>query len=362
MQYFSHFNLSIRSFFIRIAVRSGERELAIVSWYTVVVAELALAFALGSWHISYMLLSAVSIVGSSVLVSWLYHHAQVTQQGLERRVCELSLLNELSELLQSCKQIDEVHEVVQLVGKTLLPGYTILITTALKGMPFEEQNAELSTRYVPLKIYEAELGVMAVSTHYDDTEIRATMVSLLAIIAEYVALAIFNIQAREQLYLQATRDGLTGVYNRRFMEEAIQREVAEMGRTGYPLSLLMVDIDYFKRINDQYGHSYGDQVLINVAQIIASKVRPFDVVCRYGGEEFLLLLPNTAPSTALARAEELRLTVSELVHSANTAEQITVSVGVTTLMQGTSSAALLKRVDQALYQAKAAGRNCVKRA
>jgi diguanylate cyclase (GGDEF)-like protein len=361
MSYVSPFNLFLRSLLPRKILAVNKRKLAIIVWYFSIGAGVIGSLALKHWPLSCMLFLIVLIPGSATLISWLYYQAQTTQKSLEKRVCELSLLNELSELLQSCKEVKEVQEVVTLVGQALLPGYQIVLTNALKGMPAFEHNGEGYTRYVPLKLQEVELGVMAISTSDDDIPFRASVMALGDIMADYIALALFNIRSRDQLYIQATRDGLTGIYNRRYMQEALYRELAHLSRSGQPLSVLMLDIDYFKQLNDTYGHDYGDTILIKVAQVLASNVRTHDIVARYGGEEFFILLPHTSSSTALARAEALRMAVSEIGYSIGNIT-LTCSIGVATAIQETTSEALLKRADVALYQAKGAGRNCVKRA
>lgn len=160
---------------------------------------------------------------------------------------------------------------------------------------------------------------------------------------------------------QAIRDGLTGLYNRRYLDETLEREAARARREGSPLSLVMIDIDHFKRVNDTFGHQLGDEALRQLAATLAADVRIEDVACRYGGEEFLILLPNMPLSAAAARAEAWRRKVEGLVvrHDGNDV-RISISVGVAACPEhGSTPDELTRCADQALYVAKAGGRNRV---
>ena len=166
---------------------------------------------------------------------------------------------------------------------------------------------------------------------------------------------------QNQLKDQVDRDPLTGLFNRRHLAATMDRELARCARDDAPISAIMIDIDHFKQINDTHGHPVGDEVLKAVAAVLAQSLRAGDIACRYGGEEFLLLLPGTALETAKARAEsmvhrvaELRLQVQEL------ALEVQVSAGVAEApLNATDAATLIQQADAALYRAKAAGRNRV---
>ncbi len=168
---------------------------------------------------------------------------------------------------------------------------------------------------------------------------------------------------RLQVALQelAVRDGLTGLYNRRYLDETLEREVARARREGSPLSLVMMDIDHFKGVNDTYGHQVGDEVLRLLAATLLGDIRAEDVACRYGGEEFLILLPNMPFATALERAEAWRAEVAALdVRHGGFVLQFTVSLGVAAYPEhGKTPDDLTRCADQALYRAKAEGRNRV---
>jgi len=157
-------------------------------------------------------------------------------------------------------------------------------------------------------------------------------------------------------------DGLTGIANRRKFDEQLQASWMQCTRDQQPLSVLMLDVDYFKKYNDHYGHQMGDECLKSVAQCVEDTLRrPFDVVCRYGGEEFACVLPNTDPLGALHLAEQVLRRVGELKieHAqSDVAPYVTVSVGVATVVPDpkATAASLLERADRQLYAAKQAGR------
>lgn len=168
---------------------------------------------------------------------------------------------------------------------------------------------------------------------------------------------------RLQVALQelAVRDSLTGLYNRRYLDETLEREVSRARREGNPLALVMLDIDYFKRVNDTYGHQVGDEALRMLATTLLADVRTEDVACRYGGEEFLILLPNMPLETAIQRAEAWRQAIEELsVALGNFHITFTISLGVAAYPEhGKTPDDLTRCADQALYRAKHEGRNQV---
>lgn len=166
---------------------------------------------------------------------------------------------------------------------------------------------------------------------------------------------------REKLREQANRDSLTGLFNRRYLEGTLERERARCWREGAPLTMLMIDVDHFKMVNDDYGHQAGDEVLRVFGKLLLENARTEDIVCRYGGEEFLLVLPKMPLDIALDRATQLLKIVQETSVSYGEMHiRTTVSIGVaTTPAHAGSAEALLKCADKALYQAKAGGRNRV---
>jgi diguanylate cyclase (GGDEF)-like protein len=157
------------------------------------------------------------------------------------------------------------------------------------------------------------------------------------------------------------RDGLTGVYNRRFLENRLEEECARHTRYARGFSVIMFDIDFFKKVNDTHGHLCGDLILKNISGKIASMIRKTDFLARYGGEEFCCLLPETVLASAVLLAERFRTTIAEMKHVYQGMEiSVTVSLGVAEMKAGLPSfEALLKKADEALYEAKRAGRNRV---
>jgi diguanylate cyclase (GGDEF)-like protein len=160
--------------------------------------------------------------------------------------------------------------------------------------------------------------------------------------------------------VQAVRDPLTGLYNRRYMQEFLDRELHLARRKRRPLAVMMLDLDYFKRYNDNFGHSAGDQALAAVGETLLRCVRAEDVVCRYGGEEFALILPECSLRQATVRAEEICRRIRENRALPDQPGVLTVSIGVAAFDETTDRVdLLLKFADDALYQAKGAGRDRV---
>ncbi len=179
-------------------------------------------------------------------------------------------------------------------------------------------------------------------------------------VAEAMALALANLKLRETLRNQAIRDGLTGLFNRRYLEETLDRELSRGRRSGAPMGVIMLDLDHFKEYNDTFGHNAGDELLCALGQLIQDEVRKEDIACRYGGEEFLLIMPGAPMEIALERANELNLSVKQL-HTQNTSlKRITISAGVAIFPEhGATGKEVIRAADAALYRAKAEGRDRV---
>lgn len=191
-------------------------------------------------------------------------------------------------------------------------------------------------------------------------------ISLFAFILGTSAIAVSyghtNRKQLEQIRDLSIRDSLTGLYNRRYMEETFDREIERAQRSGQKLSVIMTDVDRFKRINDTFGHVIGDLVLANVARIIVDNTRKSDIICRYGGDEFILILPECARQEARDRAEAIRKLAaqSELELEGKCVKEITLSFGISEMPEnGQTRAELIEAADQALYQSKQSGRNRV---
>lgn len=156
------------------------------------------------------------------------------------------------------------------------------------------------------------------------------------------------------------RDQLTGAFNRRYLDNRLIEEFKRCERYGSPLSVAMIDIDYFKKVNDQHGHEAGDRVLAEVAARLTDSVRKTDCLVRYGGEEFCCILPETGLDSARLFAERFRCAIEQLtVKAVGTELRVTISLGVAQLKEGDSPSSLLKRADEGLYDAKQSGRNKV---
>lgn len=184
----------------------------------------------------------------------------------------------------------------------------------------------------------------------------------LAGLAEMSSMWLATLNLRTRLEKESIHDGLTNLFNRRFMEIALKRELRLAVRRESELSLLMLDIDHFKRFNDTFGHEAGDRVLRELAEVLSASVREEDIVCRYGGEEFLLILPCMGTDESYLRAEAIRKNVNmlRLEFQGKGAQEITVSIGVSAYPQaGQTADELIRAADQALYRAKESGRNRV---
>jgi diguanylate cyclase (GGDEF)-like protein len=186
--------------------------------------------------------------------------------------------------------------------------------------------------------------------------------SLLRVFAEYLALALSNLKLRDTLRQQSIRDPLTGLFNRRYLEETLALEIERAKRHNGPFSVMMLDLDHFKQFNDTYGHEAGDTVLEVLGGFLQRQVRGGDIACRYGGEEFALILPGAALEVAHKRAEQLcgGVRTIALEYKGQSLGPLTVSVGVATFpTHGESAELVLHAADTALYQAKHEGRGRV---
>lgn len=212
--------------------------------------------------------------------------------------------------------------------------------------PLSAQGETLGIMYL-----EAEDRKTANAPYFDDD---------LSVLTETIALTLANVRLRESLQWQSMRDPLTGLFNRRYLEEAWQLESARAARIGHPIAVLMIDIDHFKRFNDRFGHESGDQVLKMLAEVLQTNTRAGDVVARYGGEEFVVMLIGSALEEAAKRAEILRRAVKAMTvsYGADALGTVTISVGVATYPDfGGTLAQVTNAADAALYRAKHAGRD-----
>jgi diguanylate cyclase (GGDEF)-like protein/PAS domain S-box-containing protein len=342
-------------------------------------------------------------------------HEQLTRSmaELQQRTQDITRLGEMGELLQSCQSQTEAYQVVarflpQLFPLTVGALYTINSSrnlvesvTAWGGSVAGENvfspedcwalrrgrmHAVAKLDYgqrcnhvpasglsgylcIPLLAQGEGLGVLHLRVAADPAAQKTPSLlftdsgrRLANAVGEQIALAIANLRLRETLRQQSIRDGLTGLYNRRFLEESLERELRRAARSQHPLAVLMIDLDHFKRFNDTFGHDAGDALLRELGSLLQSHVRGSDIACRYGGEEFAVILPDAPIAAAQERADLIRKSAKHLDtrHHGQALGAITLSVGVAVFPDhGDAPFTLLRTADQALYRAKAAGRDCV---
>jgi diguanylate cyclase (GGDEF)-like protein len=244
-------------------------------------------------------------------------------------------------------------------GRAFLTGSAFLenrLRPTDAGPPLcQEAKSELS---LPLVALGTSVGVLVLDSAAEDAFDPLDMQSLESV-ADICAGAIQNARYFEQVRQLAYRDGLTSVFNRRYFETRILEEIARANRYENQVSVLMIDIDRFKELNDEFGHLLGDEVLRRMSALFTQHLRKSDVLCRYGGDEFAVLLPETDNEVAVNVAEKLRR-LGELCEFAGVPRPVTLSIGAASLpANGTTRDQLIKAADQALYSAKQSGRNRV---
>jgi diguanylate cyclase (GGDEF)-like protein len=331
-----------------------------------------------------------------------------TVQDLGERARTLTLLHELSDLLHGCDTLADALDVVALSAYALFPttsgalyvrrasGAELTLgstwgtlytpppvlaerrclalhhrrvhytpTGASRHICRHHRKRGQAHLCVPLLVRNETLGVIHLLDHsppHAEASLERDMQRDLArAMADQIGLALANIQLREELRRQALRDSLTGLYNRRYLDESFARELSRAERQNRPLSVLIIDIDYFKHFNDTWGHAAGDAILRDVGQLLEGSVRASDIAARAGGEEFVLVLPDAALPEAVLRAEQLRQAVCTLqVRHTPQLPPVTVSIGVAAFpLHGSHVDTLLQAADTALYAAKRDGRNQV---
>lgn len=334
-------------------------------------------------------------------------NAQLTNRvkELEQRNLEIMLLSEMSDFLQACLSVEEAKKVIAklipllfptLDGGVLFKNVTNNLIEAVTtwGQPNssqvitacecwalrrsrvhwlqDAQNGLLCQHFftnpkpaqslcVPMLAQGETLGLLYLSCQefgqFTDAKRR-----LARTVAEQIALALANIKLRENLRNQSIRDPLTGLYNRRYLEESLFRELSRAKRKQQSIGIIMLDVDHFKQFNDKFGHDAGDSVLKEVGKFLQEHTRQSDIACRYGGEEFILILPEASIDVLKERAEYLREGVKALnvTHCEQLLGKITISLGIACFPeQGMTGEALIKAADTALYRAKAEGRDRV---
>ena len=329
---------------------------------------------------------------------------------LEARTYQTTLLNEMGDLLQSCETSAEAIAVVSEFGPKLFPATTVgelyLFKSSRNALDREGQwgnatandpafapsacwalrkgqahwsevphgnivcshirpNGSPVHLCVPMIARGETLGILHLqhdaSINAED-DWRQGQKLLSGSVATQVALSLASLRSRETLRDQSIRDPLTGLFNRRFMQESLDREVLRAGRKGRPVAIIYLDIDHFKRFNDMFGHDAGDSVLRSMADLMRGFFRGDDVICRFGGEEFAVILPESSEMDAATRMKDFCTRVRRMVvvHHGRTLDSVTVSAGVAAFPKhGSSIEALLQAADQALYHSKTSGRDQV---
>jgi diguanylate cyclase (GGDEF)-like protein/PAS domain S-box-containing protein len=337
---------------------------------------------------------------------------RLSEERSARQAQEATKLTDLVDLLQSCQSVEEAYKVMQSALPTTLAcqsgalcvtnsSRNIVEAMAAWGEPLatektfrpndcwalrrsrihqvEHPESPLRCAHVsgcparghlcvPLMAHGETLGVLYLERQ-PAAQLLATLTSekdnlsrQAAEVAKRVSLALANLKLREALRAESIRDPLTGLFNRRYMEETLERELSRAARNEQPVSLLMLDLDHFKKFNDTFGHQAGDTLLRALGELLRKRTRGQDIACRYGGEEFALILSGASLDAARQRAELLREDLKQLIvkHAGEVLGNITVSTGISVFPNhGASAEELLRAADAALYRAKAEGRDQV---
>src|ERR1700675_2525434 len=243
---------------------------------------------------------------------------------------------------------------------SILSGSRTMVESDLRSATTMKFFAESASRLrIPLVSFGQALGVLALDSSQPDAFRDGDLESLESV-ADICATAIQNAHYVERVKQLAYLDGLTGIFNRRFFKLRFMEEIERARRYGTGMAVIMADIDEFKRLNDEFGHVLGDEVLRQVSSLFHQQVRKVDVVCRYGGEEFAILLTQVTPEQAITVAGKLRKMV-EGWQFPGVPRTVTISAGASAFPQhGTTRDGLVKAADSALYAAKQAGRNAVR--
>lgn len=334
-------------------------------------------------------------------------------QELQQRTTEITLLSELGSRLQACQTADEAYVEISIAADQLFPGWSggLYMISASRtvveavadwgkagkgervfaldecwalrlGRPqsFRREERWAPCRHidlenvaeslcVPLMSQGEALGILSLQRMRSEGEQQTATRSsgeaerrLAAVLAEQVGLALGNLRLRETLRNQSICDPLTGLFNRRYMEESLEREFSRANRKKSRVAIIMMDIDHFKRFNDTYGHQAGDALLRALGELLKKSTRGQDIACRYGGEEFAIVLCDTSLDGALQRSEILREQVKQMCveHANQLLGTISISMGVALYPDhGATIGDVMKAADQALYCAKREGRDRV---
>lgn len=333
------------------------------------------------------------------------HELEDLVQQLHMTQADSVVLQETSDLLNSAEDVDEAFEIVRRAADAVFPGWSGSLSAIMqhgglslvgqwgappwqdaefqlkdcwglrRGKPhgYLDEDRQLRCNHVhpdaegallpyvcvPMSANGETVGALHL---FANSRVTAEQVGEIEARAERFAetlkLAMSNLRLRAWLRDQATRDGLTGLYNRRLLDERLPVEIKRSHRDKLPVSLAMIDVDHFKRFNDDYGHDAGDLVLRSISELLLDRVRVYDLACRYGGEELVLLMPGCQLEDAIVKLEAIRIDVAalHLNHMGHTLPPVTISIGLAA-SHGGSAEALIRQADEALYRAKRQGRN-----
>src|SRR5215831_10086066 len=351
----------------------------------------------------------VAQAGIAIRNARLFDQLRLAHAGLEDRTRDLDLLTRMAEVLQACVTEEEAYTVVgRFAGQffrresaavfitsasrnlvearamwggvgpdwamfkpedcwALRRGRAHLVDDTSSGLLCQHLPKPSPDAYlcIPLMAQGESLGVLYLSSNGAIeraggwTEMKQRLAQT---IAEQLGLAVANLKLRDTLRNQSIRDPLTGLFNRRYMEETLERELRRAERGRHAVGVIMLDLDHFKEFNDTFGHEAGDVLLRDLARLLKSSMRSEDVACRYGGEEFVLILPEASPEASLRRSEQLREAVKRLYvsHRGQLIGGISMSLGVACFPDHAANGeALLQAADAALYAAKNDGRDRV---
>lgn len=333
-----------------------------------------------------------------------YEKLSASVEELERHDREVTIINEMGDMLQSCLTAGEAHEVIAKFAPRLFSGGSgALFTPGVSGNvlqavavwgPSPPQSLVLSSDQcwalrrgrvyvvdepiggphcehlhirpsngyvcVPMMAQGEALGLLSylLGSGAGPSVVESER-KLALTVAEHLSLALANLSLRETLRNQSIRDPLTGLFNRRYMETTLERELLRAARSGRSIGMIAVDIDHFKDYNDEHGHSHGDDVLRALADMLQAHVRGEDIVCRTGGEEFMVVLPQASKEATVQRAETLWAAAATL-GGGDLPRPVTLSLGAAVYPDdGPTGDSVLRAADEALYVAKRLGRNRV---
>ncbi len=325
-------------------------------------------------------------------------------QELEQRNFELTQLSKMSNLLQVCLTLEEAYKAIAASVQILFPDISGALFRIDEAGEFVELVANWGDLFADLKSFTySDCWALRRSQAHWVTQIHPSLMCkhihsqpaeyccipiiaqsqalgllylhtpqpgkltpdkqlLVGYLTEHISLGLANLKLRETLHYQSIRDPLTGLFNRRYLEEFLNREIHRAVRKKLPLGMLLLDVDHFKQLNDNFGHEAGDRVLRELGQFLQKSIRSSDIACRYGGEEFILILPEANLENSTQRAIQIQQGIRQLEirHQGQVLNRITTSVGVACFpSHGATAEEVIRAADAALYLAKKQGRDRV---